>query len=105
MILLLKGSFYHKGEIMVKLYSVFAVVVCSMSVTMSCWAGNACTPIALACMAEGYYKGGDSVGKGLVKNCVMPVVFNKKLLLNDSFSSADLKSCKSVLGNENSIPL
>lgn len=90
---------------MVKFFMCSSVFIVGVSVTFSCWAADPCKPIALACMAEGYYKGGDAIGKGLAKNCVIPVISKKKTLQNDSFSDADLQQCKSAFLNENSIAL
>ena len=80
---------------MSKLYSALAILIVAMSLTQFGWA-NPCRSIAKACMAEGYYKGGDRVGKGLVKNCVMPVVSNK-MTLPASFSESTLQRCKMMI--------
>ncbi len=66
------------------------------SVSISCWS-QACMPIARVCMQMGYYKGGDKVGKGLVKNCVMPVTMGSKTLPNTNFSPSQLQQCKAEI--------
>lgn len=61
------------------------------------WADNPCVPIAQACMELGYYKGGNTVGKGLIDDCMMPVVTNKKILADKTFEADRLVQCKSTL--------
>lgn len=69
---------------------VFSVLI---SVSAFGWAG-ACMPIAKACMQNGYYKGGEKMHKGLVKDCVLPVSMGNKTLPNVNFSEEQLKGCK-----------
>ena len=74
------------------------VFVLAIGVTLSGWAAaNPCMPIAKACMQLGYYKGGKNVGKGLVENCVIPVVNNNKTLPNANFSQSDLQQCNAYV--------
>ena len=74
-----------------------SLCVFALSVSFAGWAGNPCMPIAQACMKEGYYKGGDKVGKGLVQDCVMPVVSKQKTLENKTFSDEVLQQCNTTL--------
>ena len=69
---------------------IFTLVMCT---TLCGWATNPCMPIAEACKHEGFYKGGNMVGKGLIENCVMPVVAHKKTLPNTTFSDTTLQQC------------
>lgn len=82
---------------MSKVFSILGIFILAMSVTLACWAANPCRPIAKACMAQGYYKGGNKVGKGLIENCVMPVATKEKTLPNATFSDAVLQQCKMLL--------
>ncbi|MFI4918594.1 MAG: hypothetical protein ACHP65_03465 [Legionellales bacterium] len=80
-----------------KLTATAGIFALTMSLTVTGWAANPCRPIAIACMKLGYYKGGDKVGKGLVKNCVMPVVAHNKILANTNFSDSDMQLCRTVI--------
>ena len=73
--------------------------ICLLSICLASnvWADNPCMPIAKACMGEGYYRGGNTVGKGLVENCVMPIVMHNKTIPNTDFSDAVLSACKSTI--------
>lgn len=73
------------------------VAILSMSISTFLWAENPCMPIAKACMDNGYYKGGNKVGKGLVENCVMPMVTHQKTLGNVTFSDDVLNQCHALL--------
>lgn len=77
-----------------KFTAVLAVLTMTVSATVS---ANPCMSIAQACMKEGYYKGGNTEGKGLVEDCVKPVVSKSKSLPNATFSDADLASCGAML--------
>jgi hypothetical protein len=78
-------------------FSKLSLSILALSVSVVSWAGNPCMPIAQACMNEGYYKGGDKVGKGLVKDCVMPVVSKQKTVGNNTFSDEVLQQCGATL--------
>lgn len=80
------------------LHSMLGVVILTFG--GSCWAANPCMPIADACMKEGYYKGGKNVGKGLVEDCVKPVVLKEKNLTNMTFDDPTLEACKAVLASK-----
>ncbi|MFZ4076621.1 MAG: hypothetical protein ACOYKA_01425 [Legionellaceae bacterium] len=58
---------------------------------------NPCMPIAQQCMKEGYYKGGDKEGKGLVKDCVMLVLSNQKSFAGVTFTDETLQQCGAML--------
>ena len=64
-----------------------------MGVALYSWAGP-CKSIAMACMQNGYYKGGEKVGKGLIKDCVLPVASGTKTLPNINFPPDQLQQCK-----------
>ncbi|CAM4444822.1 MAG: hypothetical protein LEGION0403_FIIPPAGN_01149 [Legionella sp.] len=70
-----------------------------VSVSVYGWA-NACMPIAKACMQNGYHKGGEKEHKGLVKDCVMPVVMGSKTLPNTNFSQNELQDCKAKIAQK-----
>ncbi len=65
--------------------------------SLQVFAANPCKPIAEACMQLGFYKGGNTVGKGLVENCVLPVVNGQKTLNNGNFSAETMQQCKTML--------
>jgi hypothetical protein len=60
-------------------------------------AANPCKPIAKACEKAGYYQGGNSVGKGLVMNCILPVTAKKMSLENTNFSDETLSTCRTLI--------
>ena len=67
--------------------------IVAMGFSLTGWAANPCMPIAQACMQQGYYKGGNKVGKGLVENCVMPIVAHTKTIQGVTFSDTVLQQC------------
>ena len=77
-----------------KFTAVFAVLTLTVSASVS---ANPCMSIAQACMKEGYYKGGNTEGKGLIEDCVMPVVSKSKTLPNTAFTDSELASCGAML--------
>jgi len=70
------------------------LLILTLGVSLSGWAAKPCMPIAMDCMKGGYYKGGDKAGKGLIKDCVMPVVNKTKALPNTSYTDEQLNACK-----------
>lgn len=82
---------------MKRFYAVVTTLVLSASISGVVMAGNPCMPIAQACMQEGYVKGGNQTGKGLIEDCVKPVVEHQKTLPNSSFSDDQLSQCKSMM--------
>ncbi len=70
-----------------------------MGVTLYGWAGP-CASIAISCKHNGYYKGGEKQGKGLIKDCVLPVVAGTKRLPNTNFSADQLQQCKTTLAEK-----
>ena len=83
-----------------KLFSRVGVFALLMSVTLFGWAAGGCRPIAMACMKMGYYKGGEKEGKGLIKDCVMPVVAGTRTLPNTNFTPDQLQSCKMTIAEK-----
>ena len=73
------------------------IVLTSLSFTSF---ANPCEPIAKACKEAGFYKGGNKVGKGLVENCVMPIVNHQNILDKVTFPSKVLQDCKTVIMNK-----
>ncbi len=71
-----------------------------LSITMSSWAASQCSSIAMSCMKLGYYKGGDDVGKGLIKDCVIPVTEKTKIIPNMTFTDAQLSGCKADIASK-----
>ena len=68
-----------------------------LSATATVFAQNSCNAIAQACKKAGYYHGGSSVHKGLVANCMLPVVNKKPIISLSDFSDRDLEECKAFL--------
>lgn len=81
-------------------FSKLALSVVALSACVVSWAGNPCMPIAQACMKEGFYKGGNNVGKGLVEDCVMPVTAKQKNLPDSNFSDEVLQQCSAMLAKK-----
>ncbi len=79
-----------------KLYAVLGMTVSSLIIATPSFA-NSCMPIAQACMKQGYYKGGHDTGKGLIEDCVMPVVRKEKTLPNESFTDEALSQCDATI--------
>ncbi|QMT60218.1 hypothetical protein [Legionella sp. PC997] len=76
-----------------KLFAQISILGFLMSVSLYGWTGP-CKAIAISCMQNGYYKGGENAGKELVKDCVLPVAMGKKQLPNTNFSPEQLQQCK-----------
>ena len=83
-----------------KISAGMGVFVLSMGISVAGWAFGPCAPIAQACKSAGYYKGGQKEGKGLVKDCVMPVVANTKRLPNTNFSQDQLQQCSAFISKK-----
>ena len=84
-----------------KLLCKSGLLIVAMSVSVSGWTfGNGCMPIAQACMKAGYYKGGNTTGKGLIEDCVMPIVAKTKTLPNTMFTDDQLQQCKAKLAEK-----
>lgn len=79
--------------------SKITMVTLLLSVSVYGWAGP-CMPIAKACMQNGYHKGGEKDHKGLVKDCVLPVVMGSKTLPNTNFSESQRVECKTTLAQK-----
>lgn len=79
---------------LVKRIGMFGLV---MGVSLVGWAANPCMPIAKACMQLGFYKGGEKAGKGLVKDCVMPVVENDKNLAGLKLTIEQKAQCSALI--------
>ena len=77
-----------------KLFSIAGIFTLLMSVTLFSWAEGSCRPIAMVCMKMGYYKGGEKEGKGLIKDCILPVVSGSRTLPNTNFTQEQLQQCK-----------
>lgn len=80
-----------------KLTSSIGIFTLAMGVTVGAWADHPCHPIAQECMKLGYYKGGNGAGKGLIKDCVMPVVSGTKTLPNTNFTPDQLQQCSAMI--------
>ena len=48
-------------------------------------------------MEQGYHNGGSKENKGLMENCVMPVVAGEKTLPNVTFSEKTRNKCKKII--------
>ena len=88
-----------------RFYSTSALLILTTSLTINCWATNPCKPIALECMAEGYFKGGAVIGKELIKSCVIPVVMRQKTLQHNVIKDDELQECKASLKENQSIAM
>ncbi len=71
-----------------------------MSASFWGWSAGGCKAIAISCMQNGYFKGGESSGKDLIKHCVIPVVAGTKTLPNKTFSPGQLQECKMALAEK-----
>ena len=76
-----------------KLFAKIGIFSLLMSVSLFGWTGP-CKAIAISCMQNGYFKGGQGAGKELVKDCVLPVAMAQKKLPNTNFSPEQLQQCK-----------
>ncbi|HHT0591881.1 TPA: hypothetical protein ACTXXA_002901 [Legionella anisa] len=84
-----------------KLFAKIGIVSILMSVSLYGWAESGpCKAIAISCMQNGYFKGGENAGKELVKDCVLPVAMGKKQLPNTNFSPEQLQQCKMKLAEK-----
>lgn len=72
----------------------------ALSVSLPSFSASPCKSIAAACKKEGYYKGGDKKGKGLIKDCVMPVAAGEKTLPNTTFSADVMQQCKATVEHQ-----
>lgn len=88
-----------KGIIMKKLISNFSVFALLFCVSAYSWAGP-CMPIAAACKMNGYVKGGEKEGKGLIKDCVMPIVMGTKTLPKTNFTDEQRQQCKAKISEK-----
>ncbi|MDA9272243.1 hypothetical protein N9Q05_02560, partial [bacterium] len=79
---------------MKKKYAVLGLMMFSVT---SVWATNPCMSIAQACTKAGFYKGGDTVGQGLMINCVLPIANKQKMLPGTNFDDNMLQQCKMLL--------
>lgn len=79
-----------------------SLTVTLLTISISSWAANPCMPIAQACMQQGYYKGGASSGKGLIEDCVKPVVAKAKTLPNTTFTDDTLQQCATAIAQKSS---
>lgn len=79
---------------MYKLLSCLSVCIIIMSTSLNATAwGNPCRSLAKACQAQGYMKGGNN-NKGLVKDCLLPVVTDKKTIPGVTASEKEKAACK-----------
>lgn len=69
-------------------------VLCCLIFSNTLWAANPCEPIFQACQRAGYYIGGQKVGKGMISDCIQPVVNLKKYLPDTSFNEVTLAQCR-----------
>lgn len=65
-----------------------------LATVMTAWAADKpCKPIAEACMKAGYTQGGHSTGKGLMQDCLKPII-DGKTVANVTVDDAVLKACQ-----------
>lgn len=81
---------------MCKLFTILAVLIMSASLTAPTFAGP-CSEIAKACSAAGYYKGGNTVGKGLILDCILPIAEGSKSLPGKSFNASSKSQCAALI--------
>ena len=82
---------------MKKVYLPLSTLIVLMSATLPSFAANPCLPIANACKQAGYYRGGNTVGKGLIENCVRPIANQRMTLKNVTFPATVLQNCKMTI--------
>ncbi len=82
---------------MIKFITAFGIFILTLTTSFSLFAANPCRAIAEACESQGYYRGGNNVGKGLIENCVLPVASKQKFLSNTNFSNVTLRRCKAMV--------
>jgi hypothetical protein len=63
--------------------------------------GHPCAKLKAACEAAGYVKGGAKEGKGLLKDCMMPVMAGHPVN-GVTADAADVASCKAAHPRERS---
>lgn len=104
MAIIKKLHFQLKGIKMNKLLAKISIFSLLMTASIYGWAHqdkcsykHSCKSIVMACKQNGYYKGGDKKGKGLMKDCVVPVAKGNKQLPNTHFSKSQLHHCKKKL--------
>ena len=78
------------------MYKLFAILFCMISSDLL-WAAAPCEPIYKACERAGFYLGGGDVGKGIVYNCMMPIVDEQKFLPSTNFDKLTLSMCHTWL--------
>jgi len=80
-----------------KILTLMIVFIVAISASLPSFSASYCRSIAKACMKAGYYQGGNSVGKGLVVNCMLPVTAKKMSLPNTYFSNKTLSRCRAEI--------
>ena len=75
------------------MYKIISVLGAMVIFSSAGWSTPPCAPIAKACEQAGYYKGGNTVGKGLITNCMIPILKNQKHLPNATFDNNTLQLC------------
>ena len=72
----------------------------TISIAVACWiplvawgAADPCAPIKAACEAAGFKHGGHSSGKGLMKDCIHPIVSGQQVS-GVTVSPTDASACK-----------
>lgn len=71
-----------------------------ISIAVACWvplvawgAADPCAPIKTACEAAGYTHGGHKTGKGLMKDCIHPIVSGQSVA-GVTVNPTDVSACK-----------
>ncbi len=79
---------------MCNIYKTWMSAILTLGIIGSGWADQACLPIARECMKLGYVKGGYKEHKGLVMDCIIPILKNKKTIPNVTFSTTVRQQCQ-----------
>lgn len=75
------------------MYKIISVLGATVIFSSAGWSTPPCAPIARACEHAGYYKGGSAVGKGLITNCMIPILKKQKNLPDVTFNDDTLQLC------------
>jgi hypothetical protein len=77
--------------------NIFLMIGCLITLSLSSLifadADHPCKPLEAACKAAGFYQGGSSSGKGLLKDCIEPLVDGKSVE-GVKVEATDAAACK-----------
>lgn len=82
------------------LFTILAILTMSIALYLPAFAQSPCKDIVKACTDQGYYKGGNTKGKGLVVDCILPITEGSKTIPGTNFSPSTLKACREKVMEE-----